>query len=62
MNATLRIRITILLDRGNDNIQLTRYLKLEFLYKYRKHQQMCMWHMKHHMQYKCHHFLTCFHV
>ena len=58
MNATLKNRITIFLDRGNDNIQLTRYLKLEFLYKYHKKHQMYMWHMKHHKQCKCCRFVT----
>jgi len=42
---SLIIRITIFVNQGNDNIQLTRYLKLEFLYKYHKHQQIYRWHM-----------------
>jgi len=62
MNASLIIRITILLDQGNDNIPLTQYLKLEFFYKYHKHQQMYMWHMKHHKQCKCCRFITCLQV
>jgi len=49
---------TISLNQHNDNIQPRQHLKQEILYKYHKHQQMCMWRRKIHKHYKCHHFHT----